>query len=154
MCRFANSSLGILNGLRIGLGSEGIKNEMLMLLHIFNGTDTPMYVARMDTHELLYTNRALDELIGTGHVGGKCYEVLQDRNSPCDFCTNDHLNNVGDIYTWEFYHPRGRWYRCTDKAIEWIDGSIVRLEIATDITDVKENELYLKEALSIITRGI
>ena len=154
MCKINEKSLKVLKSWRRGVQDEDLSEEMLVLLHIFNGTDALMYVARMDTHELLYTNRALDELIGPGQIGKKCYEALQDKDYPCDFCTNDQQETVGDVYVWEFYHPRGKWYRCTDKTIPWIDGSIVRLEIALDITDIKKKELYLKEAISIITDGI
>ena len=33
-----------------------------------------------------------------------------------------------------------RWYQCRDQAIYWTDGHLVRLEIATDITDRKHAE--------------
>jgi len=120
-----------------------------------------VYVASMDTYEILYTNKALDDILGVDVTGMKCYEVLQGGKEPCLFCTNDKIKELGDVYTWEFYHPRGRWYKCVDKAITWYDGSLVRLEIAVDITDMKIKELELnstvdnlKEAISIITRGI
>jgi hypothetical protein len=157
MCSLNEKSLKVLQSWRVGVREETIDDERLTLLHIFNGTKSPMYVARMDTHELLYTNKALDELIGSGNAGRKCYEALQEKNYPCDFCTNGQLKEVGDVYIWEFHYARNRWYRCIDQAILWHDGSIVRLEIAFDITDIKEKEkeqdketAILKEAMSIV----
>ena len=83
--------------------------------------------------------------------GRKCWEVLQNNDSPCDFCTNhlliDSEGTASPPHIWEFQNRLDkRWYQCRDQAIPWIDGRLVRLEIATDITDRKEMELALKEA--------
>jgi diguanylate cyclase (GGDEF)-like protein len=51
------------------------------------------------------------------------------------------------VYVWEFQNTvDGHWYQCRDQAIQWIDGRIVRMEIATDITDRKQAEEELKAA--------
>lgn len=43
------------------------------------------------------------------------------------------------IYEWEFENIQsGRWYDCRDRAIRWTDGRWVRLEIATDITRLRQ----------------
>lgn len=138
-----------------------IANENMSMLNIFDNMDSLVYVASMDTYEILFTNKALNELLGVSMVGQKCYEALQGKDEPCFFCTNDKIKNLGDVYVWEFYHERGRWYKCVDKAIPWHDGSLVRLEVAVDITDIKrelvkldETVDSLKEAISIIARGI
>jgi signal transduction histidine kinase/CheY-like chemotaxis protein len=53
----------------------------------------------------------------------------------------------GDVYISESRNTRnGNWYLCRDRAIRWIDGRIVRLEIATDITHLKETEKTLTKA--------
>lgn len=50
-------------------------------------------------------------------------------------------------YIWEFQNILDkRWYQCRDRAIRWTDGRLVRMEIATDITERKEMELALKAA--------
>ena len=52
-------------------------------------------------------------------------------------------------HVWEFQNTYdGRWYQCRDQAIEWTDGRIVRLEIATDITERKRMEQALEEAVA------
>ena len=138
-----------------------LSNANLSMLSIFDNMDAFVYVASMDTYEILFTNKALNEMLGQNVTGMVCYEVLQGKHEPCLFCTNDKIKELGDVYVWEFYHERGRWYKCVDKAIPWHDGSIVRLEIAVDITDIKRELIKLdetvdglKEAIGIITRGI
>lgn len=129
-------------------------DERKALIHIFQNVDIPMYVATMDTHIILLTNHALEKLVGANVVGKKCHEVLQGRTLPCDFCTNEELKKAGDVYVWEFFHDRGRWYRCIDTAIPWHDGSLVRFEMAIDITDMKVIENNLRTAMSIVADGM
>lgn len=138
-----------------------LSDANLSMLSIFDNMDAFVYVASMDTYEILFTNKALDELLGQNVTGMTCYEIFQGKHEPCIFCTNDKIKTLGDVYVWEFYHERGRWYKCVDKAILWHDGSVVRLEIAVDITDIKkeltkldETVDSLKQAIGIITRGI
>jgi PAS domain S-box-containing protein len=48
---------------------------------------------------------------------------------------------------WEFRNTvNGRWYDIRDRAIRWVDGRLVRLEIATDVTDRKKAEWVLRES--------
>ena len=107
---------------------------------ILNVVDALVYVSDMQTHELIFMNQYGIDHWGTPN-GKRCWEVLQsDQMGPCDFCTNDRLiNDNGDstgVYVWEFQNTvNNRWYQCRDQAIPWTDGRIVRLEIASDITD-------------------
>ena len=121
---------------------EQIKAEREKLISIFDSIDEVIYVADPETYELLYMNEAFRKNWGDG-VGQKCHYVLQNRHSPCPFCTNDHIfgKNFGQPYIWEFQNTvNGRWYRCIDKAISWPDGRMVRYELAVDIHDRKQAE--------------
>lgn len=111
------------------------------LLAVFEGIDDIIYVSDPDTYELLYLNDAFKSHWGNQAIGKKCYRVLQNRDSPCPFCTNDRIfgDNLGQRYVWEFQNEvNHRWYRCSDKAVQWYDGEYKRFEIATDITAEKE----------------
>ena len=111
--------------------------------------DASVYVADMQTHKLLFSNKAFNNLFGE-HFGEKCYSVIQKGQAePCDFCTNhlllDEQGNPKKPYVWEFQNTISKlWYQLRDQAIRWIDGRIVRLEIATDISDRKKVEEELK----------
>lgn len=51
------------------------------------------------------------------------------------------------MYVWEFQNTKNKsWYQCRDQAITWIDGRTVRMEIATDISALKNTEQKLLEA--------
>ena len=118
---------------------------------VLNSMDAVIYVADMENHELLFLNQAGRALFGEVE-GRNCWEVLQPyRNGPCPFCTNDKLLDADGrptgLYAWEFQNSiTGRWYALRDRAIPWDDGRMVRLEIATDITDLKQVQLDLEGA--------
>ncbi len=118
---------------------------------VLNSINSFIYVADMDTYEVLFLNDYAIRTFGNECIGKKCWQVLQvGKTAPCEFCTNDRLldkdGNPTGIYHWEFQNTKNdKWYDIQDYAISWIDGRIVRMEIATDITDRKTTELELKE---------
>ena len=121
------------------------------ILTILDSLDALVYVSDMQTYELLYTNEYGRNI--WGDIQGKtCWKVLQDgQNGPCSFCTNDRLLDTtgqpSGVYVWEFRNTvNKRWYQCRDQAIRWTDGRLVRIEIATDITDRKHAEEELQAA--------
>lgn len=94
-----------------------------------------VYIADMETYELLYYNRALaEEFHIPQRLQGKCYEILQGRRDPCPFCTNGRLSQDG-CYVWKFYNKLvGRHFLLSDSICEF-NGRQVRTEIASDITE-------------------
>lgn len=120
---------------------------------ILNSLDALVYVSDIHTYELLYLNDYGISVWGSAK-NKKCYQILQSgQHAPCQFCTNHKLldaeGNPAGVYVWEFQNTQnGRWYQCRDQAIRWTDGRLVRIEIATDITDRKhiEHELMLAKA--------
>jgi len=125
-----------------------MQKDFAKLTSIFDNMDEVVYIADPESYEMLYTNAVGKKFWGEDFAGKKCYEYLQSRSSPCPFCTNDKImKNVGDSIVWEFQNILNhRWYRCIDKSINWIDGRLVRFELAVDIDDRKHMEDELKEA--------
>lgn len=129
-----------------------VNPEDLDLVSLLDVATIPEYVSDPVTYEILHTSKSLRELFGQPD-GRKCYEYLQNRASPCPFCTNDRIfgENLGKSYVWEFNNELNqRWYRCIDKAIRWSDGRIVRYEMAVDITDLKDAETELKTSRDLL----
>lgn len=119
-----------------------VKNSHHILTTVMDSIEALIYVADMDTHEVLYMNRFGREAFGEANER-PCWQVLQkDQEEPCSWCTNDRLidtdGNPTGPHQWEFQNNiNGRWYNIVDQAIRWTDGRIVRLEIATDMHDSK-----------------
>lgn len=129
-------------------------------LRVLNSLDIGVYVADMQNYEILFVNEHNRKIFGEDVVGKKCWEVFQSgRSGPCDFCTNDKLLNadgepVGTI-VWEFENTRtGTWCTIRDRAIKWVDGRLVRLEIASDITKLKRTENELRSAQAELERRV
>jgi len=110
------------------------------LIAIFEGVDDVIYVADPQSYELLYVNPTFKKIWGEQPLGNKCYKSLQNRDSPCPFCTNDKIFGefLNQSYIWEFQNEvNAQWYRCVDKAIKWSDERMVRFEVASNITEQK-----------------
>lgn len=138
--------------------SERIKAETSMeksherLLMVLNSLNAVVYVADMKTYEVLFINKYTRDVFGDIE-GNICWQSMQSgQSAPCEFCTNDRLldsdGNPAGAYNWEFQNTvNGRWYYLQDRAIRWVDDRLVRIEIATDITDRKMVEHHLKSSL-------
>jgi PAS domain S-box-containing protein len=115
------------------------------LLAVLDSMDAIVYVADMKTHKILFANKYVRDAFGDV-VGKTCWMTLQTaQTGPCSFCSNDKLvspdGESAGVYAWEFQNTvNGRWYDIHDRAIKWVDGRMVRLEIATDITERKKME--------------
>ncbi len=129
--------------------TEETRRSHERLISVLDSLEAVVYVADMKTHELLFINKHVRELFGNV-VGKKCWQSLQSgQQGPCDFCSNEHLMTSGGeptgVYKWEFQNTlTGQWFDIRDRAIEWIDGRVVRLEIATDISERKRAEEKLR----------
>ena len=112
-------------------------------VHIMDSIDADVYVADMETYEIIFMNQHMRNSFGADWVGKICWKVFRNETQPCSICTNSKLLDthgypVGEV-VWEGQNPiTGRWYKNFDRAIAWGDGRYVRLEVATDITDIKE----------------
>jgi two-component system cell cycle sensor histidine kinase/response regulator CckA len=59
----------------------------------------------------------------------------------------DENGQPGESCSWEEKSPvNGRWYIIYARAIVWEDGRIVQLQVATDVTAMKEMEARLQRA--------
>lgn len=103
-----------------------------------------IYVADIETYELLYLNSSGKRLFGAENYKWEtCYRLLQGRDEPCEFCTN-HLLSRDSVYTWRFTNRMtNRHFILKDKLIEW-NGRPARMEIGFDLTEQEKSEQLLK----------
>jgi PAS domain S-box-containing protein len=136
--------------------TESKQNEVALkeaherLLTILDSLESLVYVADMQTYELLYVNKYGQKTFGSLNHGQLCWKTLhKEQNQPCRTCSNEKLltekGGATGVYTSEVQDKKtGKWYLTHDRAIRWVDGRNVRLQIATDITKHKRTEEALK----------
>ena len=124
---------------------EALRLSEDRLQKILNHLDALVYVADMQTYETLFVNKYGKQVWGD-FTGKTCWQNLQSgQTGPCSFCTNSRLlhpnGTPNGVYVWESQDTvTQRWYECRDSAIRWPDGRMVRIEIATDITERRRIE--------------
>lgn len=129
---------------------------------LLDSLDALIYVADIATDKVLFINKQGKNIFGdiTGEI---CWKALQiGQNGPCAFCSNRLLLNSdgtpGKVHTWEYTNPKtGSTYYIHDRAIYWVDGRVVRLEVAVDITQRMKAEAHLaeeKERLAVTMQSI
>ena len=130
---------------------DALQSSHVRFLTVLDSIDATIYVADMQTYEILFMNKHMIDSFGQDLTGRICWEVFRNETGPCDHCSNvrliDDMGQPTDVYIWQGKNPiTGKWYSNYDRAIEWTDGRLVRLQIATDITELKRMEEELKQA--------
>lgn len=130
------------------------ENEYRSIATVLDSLDALVYVSDMETYEIIFFNKYGKSVWGDAQ-GRTCWKVLQaGQTGPCPFCTNsrliDEFGKPTGVYVWEFQNTvTGQWFQCRDQTIYWVDGRLVRMEIAIDITDRKQMEDELKRAIEV-----
>lgn len=125
---------------------------------VLDGIDATVYVADMQTYEILFMNKFMKDAFGKDMTGEICWNVFRGESGPCRHCKNSSIIDENGMPTgvsvWQDENPiTGKCYIYHDRAIEWIDGRLVKLQIATDITDYKRLEKKLRQAQKMESIG-
>ena len=125
---------------------------------VLNSIDATIYVADMDTHEILFMNQYMIKAFGGDFTGKLCWEVFRGERGPCPSCTNagliDENGEPTGLVSWQGKNPvTGQWFVNHDRAIRWSDGRLVKLQVATDISELKKMENQLLQARKMESVG-
>ncbi len=115
-----------------------------------DNTDNFIYIVDPDNYQLLYMNKKALEMYGNPSESEwktkKCYELLHNKTAPCEFCTNQYTTE-NEFYEWNYFNPRfNKTYLFKDKLVQ-LNGKLVKLQVATDITKIVSLEEELKHRL-------
>lgn len=140
------------------LAEKSLSDSHKRFLTVLNSIDATIYVADMETYEILFMNKHMVESFGRDMTGEICWNVFREEGKPCGCCTNaqlvDSRGKPNGVHIWQDINPiTGKYYVNHDRAIEWTDGRLVRLQIATDISDIKLMEEQLRQAQKMDSVG-
>jgi len=108
---------------------EDTNNQVRGILS--NLTD-PAYIVSPQ-YQILYMNRAAEEIFGEGLRGGACHSVFYDRGDPCEVCQK----SKGPT-RWRSTLKNGKSYRFISALIRNPRGEVEKLAVGTDITPDEE----------------
>lgn len=123
-----------------------ISTERKQFLSILDSIPENIYVADMNTHEILFANKKMKEEIGKDVTGELCYKGIRNENKECDYCSNKYIKNNNESYLWEKYNSAlDKHFYLIDRKIKWTNQKEVKFQLAIDITKQKKAELQNKK---------
>ncbi len=112
----------------------------------------PVYICSPD-FMVEYANPAMVKMLGHDAVGGLCYKTIRNMEKECPWCVHKKIQE-GDNFIGEIWGPKeGRSYYVSHSPMNHHDGTISKLTIFRDITELKQIEKSLLEAKDIINRS-
>jgi hypothetical protein len=117
---------------------------------VLDGLEAAVFVADAKTDEILFANRAFKAIHGFDAVGRTVRGVAVPQPERGDYRVDPRNLTPADLpkelFDGELQHPlSGRWYHVREQATRWVDGRVVRMGIATEITDRKQMEQVARE---------
>jgi PAS domain S-box-containing protein len=95
---------------------------------------------------ITFVNRAMIDLIGHDCTGEKCFEIIGGTNNKCDLCSMDTLH-LGPSQNERVQEFKNRVFFVSNSAINHVDGSVSKLTVFHDITQLKRTEEKLHESI-------
>ena len=121
---------------------------------VLDGLDSAIYVADLDADEILFANRAFKNIYGYDAVGRNCWQVTSAcQPDPARFIAAARMlvphQTPAELYETELQNRlNGHWYQLRERAIQWVDGCVVRMQVATDITDRRKMEDFNRQQMA------
>ena len=133
---------------------------------VIDGLDSAVHVADAGSREILFANRAFQNVFGFDTLGRDSAIVTAACRPLPDALALDPAGLSPEdlpceLFDGEIQHLlSGHWYHVHERAIRWVDGRTVRVQIAADITDRKhidevnlQQQKRLEQTSRLITMG-
>ena len=122
----------------------------------FDKLDEEVSIIDPDTYELVYVNDYMQRAYGlsdsSSWVGEKCYNILADRETPCDNCLNDRLRRDCFYTATRRNRKTGQYLFMRTTLIPW-QGKNYRFSMAFDLSryifrDREEIDVVFREVMA------
>ncbi|MBB5019531.1 hypothetical protein HNQ59_002833 [Chitinivorax tropicus] len=119
---------------------EALEASHERFVAVLDGLDAAVLVSDMENNALLFVNEQYKTLYGIDAAPETVCDIDQRHRN--------RWRRHGVAFDIEEQDPTsGRWYHIRSRAIKWVDGRTVRMEISTDVTERKETEELHRQQL-------
>ena len=101
--------------------------------------DDATYICSSDFH-IEYMNPAMIKMVGRDATGELCHQVVHGRDEKCPNCIHEKVMKGETIPTEAFFADRGRTYHVSNSPVFHTDGSVSKLTVYRDVTEIKTME--------------
>ena len=109
-----------------------------------------IYIIELKTYKLLYLNAYGLDLFGYKNFNEvknhKCFEIFYKKDLPCSFCNVDYISEKAS-HQWECKNPIINKYLLKKEKLIKLNGKIVHLVTALDISKKEKEKNILKQTL-------
>ncbi len=131
---------------------ETLQRSQQTMQKVLDNINANIFVTDYESMKMIFGNKPFTEAAGRDWRNTECWKMLNaGLDGLCKHCPKpdllDENHRPTGVRFWEDYNPlTQRWYTIQSTALQWIDGKWAIMELATDITQRKEQELELIHA--------
>ncbi len=119
---------------------------------IMESMDEAVYICSPD-FTIEYMNPSMIKRTGHDASGESCYKVMHGLDEQCPWCVFEKVT-LGEIFNYEIVSPKDdRTYNISNAPVFHNDGTVSKLTIFRDITNLKNMELHLQQSQKMESIG-
>jgi PAS domain S-box-containing protein len=124
---------------------EALRESEEKYRSMMEGMKDPVYICSPD-YSVTYMNPAMIQRTGADLTGEPCYKVIHEREEQCPWCVHEKIQRGDHAETTVVSPKDGRSYHVSHSPLFHADGSISKMTIFRDITELKRAEEALQKA--------
>lgn len=157
---FTGEERNLINSIASGLGKAieckraeaALRESEEKYRSMMEAMDDAVYICSQDFH-IVYMNSAMKRMVGYDAAGQKCHKVIHGFDERCPWCVHQRVMKGEHVKT-EIVSPKNRkTYHVSNSPIFHSDGSVSKLTIFRDTTELKKMEAQLQQAQKMESVG-